>query len=137
MLPSSATTESRVSKKVVMSPAKRKQYRAILEGLHERVGGEVNYVVGSIHEGVNLNENISSAPVHLADIAGEAVDADVSILQTERGILDEINAALVRIDDGTFGVCTQCGGAISEARLKAITYAGLCARCAKASSSEV
>jgi DnaK suppressor protein len=117
-----------------MNSAKRKQYRAILEGLHERVGGEVNYVVRSIHEGVNVNENISSAPVHMADIAGEAVDADVQVLQTERGILDEINAALARIDEGTFGACTECGAAISETRLKAIPYAALCVQCARALS---
>jgi len=117
---------------VAMSPEKRKKYRAILAELHERVGGEVNYVVESIHEGVTVNENNSAAPVHLADVAGEAVDADVHVLQTERGILDEINAALARIDDGQFGDCVECGATISEARLKAIPYAALCARCAMA-----
>jgi len=96
----------------------------------------VNYVVGSIHEGVNINENISAAPVHLADIAGEAMDADVEILQTERGILDGINAALERIENGTFGDCTRCGGTIAEARLKAIPYAELCMRCAKSSNND-
>jgi RNA polymerase-binding protein DksA len=117
-----------------MNSAKRKLYRATLKELRERVGGEVNYVVKSIHEGVNINENNSAAPVHLADIAGETVDADVEVLQTERGILDEINAALARIDEGTFGDCTECGAAISETRLKAIPYAALCVRCARARS---
>jgi DnaK suppressor protein len=115
-----------------MNAAKRKQYRAILKELHERVGGEVNYVVKSIHEGVNIRENISAAPVHLADVAGETVDADVQVLQTERGILDEINAALARIDEGTFGDCTECGAAISETRLRAIPFTALCVQCARA-----
>ena len=119
-----------------MNSAKRKQYRAILQGLHERVGGEVNYVVRSIHEGVNINENASAAPVHLADVAGDTVDADVQVLHTERGILDEINAALARIDEGTFGACTDCGAAISETRLKALPYTAMCVQCARASSSK-
>jgi RNA polymerase-binding transcription factor DksA len=100
-----------------MNSAKRKHYRAILQELRERVGGEVNYVVRSIHEGVNINENVSAAPVHLADVAGDTVDADVQVLQTERSILDEINAALARIDEGTFGACTDFGNAAEGASL--------------------
>ena len=75
-----------------MNPDKVKQFRDTLVELHERVGGEVNYVVESIHDDVNIKENISSAPVHLADVATEAVDADVQVLHTERSILDDIDA---------------------------------------------
>ena len=116
-----------------MRPEKLNHYRQMLVKLYERVGGEVNYVVESIHEDMNIKENVSSAPVHLADVAGEAVDADVEVLHNERGILDEINAALDRIADGTFGQCTHCGMAISEARLKAIPYTPQCVRCARSS----
>ena len=118
--------------KDVMSPTKLNHYRQMLEELHERVGGEVNYVVESIHEDVNIKENVSSAPVHLADVADQAVDTDVQVLQTERGILDEIKAALTRIEDATFGKCVECGAAISEQRLSAIPYSAMCVRCARA-----
>jgi len=118
-----------------MNSAKLKNYRDQLLGLRERVGGGVNYVVEALHEDVNINANISSAPVHLADVAGDAVDADVEVLQTERGILDDINAALERIGDGTFGRCENCNSAISEERLKAIPYAALCVRCAREESN--
>jgi RNA polymerase-binding transcription factor len=114
-----------------MSREKLNQYREKLLELHQRIGGEVNHVVESIQEDVNLNVNNSSAPVHLADVAADAVDADVEVLQTERGLLDEIVAALQRITDGTFGHCTRCGTAISEERLKAIPYAALCVHCAR------
>jgi len=116
-----------------MNLEKLKQYRKRLAELHERVGGEVNHVVESIHEDVQVNENVSYAPVHLADVAGAAVDADVEVLHTERSILDEINAALRRIDEGTFGKCRECGDAVSEERLTAIPFTPLCAACAKAS----
>jgi DnaK suppressor protein len=117
-----------------MNAEKLKTYREMLVQLHERVGGEVNYVVESIRDDVNINENISSAPVHLADVASEAVDADVQVLHTERSILDEIDAALERIDHGTFGKCTECGTGIAEERLKAIPYSARCVRCAREAS---
>src|SRR5262245_53288560 len=115
-----------------MSRGKLNQYREILVKMYERLAGEVNYVVESIQEDVHINENISAAPVHLADVATEALDADVQVLQTERGILEQVNAALQRIDDGSFGNCTSCRTPISEERLKAIPYAALCVRCARA-----
>jgi len=73
---------------------KRNRYREMLLALRERARGEVNHVVQALQEEVNVNENTSNAPVHLADVAAEAVDAHVQVLQTERTILDEINAAL-------------------------------------------
>ena len=119
-----------------MSPEKRSHYRTMLTNLHERVGGEVNYVVDSIHQDVDLNANVSSAPVHLADVATEAVDVDVQVLHAERSILEQIDAALQRLADGSFGRCTNCGSEISEERLNALPYTPVCARCAQAESSE-
>jgi DnaK suppressor protein len=120
-----------------MSAEKLNRYRGTLLALRERARGEVNHVVQAIQEEVNVNENVSAAPVHLADIAGEAVDADVQVLQTERTILDEINTALLRIDEGKFGQCTECGRVIAEERLKAIPYAATCVECARAQTNRV
>jgi len=106
-------------------------YRQKLLELRERVGGEVNHVVEAVHEDVNVRD-VSAAPVHLADVAELAVDAEVEVLHTARSILDEINAALARIDEGTFGKCRSCGAAIVEERLRALPYTPFCLRCAKA-----
>lgn len=46
--------------------------------------------------------------------------------------LKKIQAALVRIDDGSFGSCLECGEEIAEARLKASPVATLCIKCAGA-----
>jgi len=115
-----------------MTADKTNRYREMLLSLRERARGEVNHVAQAIQEEVTVNANTTAAPVHLADIAGEAVDADVQVLQNERGILDEINAALTRLDDGIFGKCTHCGRGMSEERLKAIPYASTCVECARA-----
>lgn len=44
--------------------------------------------------------------------------------------LEQINAALRRMDEGTYGTCTACGEAIDARRLEARPYASLCMRCA-------
>ena len=42
-----------------------------------------------------------------------------------------IRAALVRIDDGTYGECTKCGDDIAEARLDLLPFTPFCADCAR------
>ena len=44
--------------------------------------------------------------------------------------IDEIEAALARIDAGTYGSCVRCGGAIPEERLRMRPFAGTCVPCA-------
>jgi DnaK suppressor protein len=114
-----------------MDKQKRERYRQKLLEMRERVGGEVNHVVASIQEDVHVPGDASAAPVHLADVAVESVDADVAVLNTTREMLDDVNAALARIAAGTFGKCEACGGAIAEERLQAIPYTAHCLRCAK------
>jgi len=43
--------------------------------------------------------------------------------------LTEVNRALKRIEDGTYGICTQCGKVITTERLEALPYAELCIDC--------
>ena len=47
----------------------------------------------------------------------------------EKSFLDKINKALVKIDDGTFGVCEECGEEISVKRLEARPETTLCIKC--------
>lgn len=42
-----------------------------------------------------------------------------------------IDAALKRIEEGTFGVCVSCGEDISEERLRVVPYAVKCRNCAR------
>jgi RNA polymerase-binding protein DksA len=115
-----------------MNREKLKQFRQQLILLKERVGGEVNNVVNALQEEVNIDSNLSAAPVHLADVAPSAVDADVEVLQTERGLLEQINEALERFEQGGYGTCQECGKDIAEERLKALPYTPHCVTCARA-----
>lgn len=64
-----------------------------------------------------------------ATIAFERSQVDAVLRQTRRR-LEEIAAALRRLDEGTYGVCEVCGGPIAEARLEARPAARTCIRCA-------
>src|SRR5690606_409462 len=43
--------------------------------------------------------------------------------------IERINKALARLDHGTYGICLDCGQAISAERLQALPYAELCINC--------
>ncbi|MCL2581297.1 MAG: TraR/DksA family transcriptional regulator [Streptosporangiales bacterium] len=53
-----------------------------------------------------------------------------ALLADARARVAEIDAALARIDDGTYGTCTRCGGPIGDGRLAARPAAATCVRCA-------
>lgn len=76
---------------------------------------------------------LSNAPMHLADLGTDASMQETNgiVLDNERYLLKEIDAALGRLDKGQFGCCETCGMPISEERLEAIPYARNCIRCAQ------
>lgn len=51
-------------------------------------------------------------------------------------LVDRIDAALARLDEGTYGVCERCGRPIAEERLEALPYATTCIECARAIAEE-
>jgi RNA polymerase-binding protein DksA len=59
-------------------------------------------------------------------------ERDLSIENNVRDLLRKIDRALVRMDDGTYGICARCGKPIEKARLKALPYADLCIKDAQA-----
>ena len=72
----------------------------------------------------------------LAD-AGSATferEKDLSIENNVRDLLQKIDRALKRIDEGTYGICDRCGKPIEKARVKALPYVDLCIKDAQARS---
>ncbi len=56
-------------------------------------------------------------------------DVDVAELERRSDMLASVDAALARINDGTFGLCVQCGGGIAPLRLKASPSSARCITC--------
>lgn len=61
-------------------------------------------------------------------------ERDLSIENNVRDLMRKIQRALVRMDEGTYGICSRCGKPIEKARLKALPYADLCIKDAQAQS---
>ena len=70
----------------------------------------------------------SSADNHLADTATDTYDRelDEGLEEDAERLLAQIDGALSRIADGSFGTCENCGKPIAEERLEAIPYTTLC-----------
>ena len=62
-------------------------------------------------------------------------DIDVGVIQIKAETLDQINAALRRIDEGRYGRCLECGCEIAEVRLQALPFAIRCRSCEDARES--
>ncbi len=93
-------------------------------------------VLGILEEGFDAtpteaSDDLSAFPFHPADLATDAADREMnSMLATTEGeLLYEIDEALRRIYNKTYGKCESCGKKIGEERLKAVPYARLCVQC--------
>ena len=94
---------------------------AAIENLHEDHSGSLSDEAGE----ETAYDN------HLADTATETYDRelDYTLEENSEHVLREIDAALKRIDEGTYGTCTNCGNPIPEERLEARPWATLCIGC--------
>lgn len=78
-----------------------------------------------------IKEESVGYSTHPADEASTAFDQarDLAVQVTTEQTLKLIDDALVRFDNGTYGLCLDCGQEIDAARLEAIPYAPLCLSC--------
>lgn len=69
--------------------------------------------------------NLSNMPLHMADVGTDTFDQDLALgmAETERKLLEEIDAALGRVKDKTYGVCMMTSKPIPKARLQAKPWA--------------
>ncbi len=97
--------------------------------LEER--GRIVEAIENLHDenAVPMTDEVPESGI--ADTASVTLDRelDYSLEENAVRVLREIDASLVRLDDGTYGTCTRCGAKISEERLEAMPYAMLCIDC--------
>ena len=75
--------------------------------------------------------DISGYTYHMADVATDTYDREFSLglVSNDQKSLYELDDALKRIEEGTFGICEECKSLITKTRLKAVPYARLCVKC--------
>ncbi len=99
----------------------RKRVAAAIQNLHDENPGTLAEDAGE----ETAYDN------HLADTATETYDRelDYTLEENSEHVLAAIDAALKRIDEGTYGICTNCGKQIARERLEALPWATLCIDC--------
>ena len=106
-------------------------YRRVCSTNDERVVAALDY----LHEenAGSLREESEEAPIgdNLGETATVTLDRqiDYSLEEASNHVLAAIDAALERLDAGTYGTCTTCGKPIGDDRLEAIPYATQCIEC--------
>ena len=98
--------------------------RVYLERERERLLEQIRQqgIVGEEHAGYGN---------HMADDATEVFEQTKSLAlrrNLER-VLEQVEDALRRFKEGTYGICEQCGAKIAPARLRVLPYAPLCLEC--------
>ena len=83
--------------------------------------------------GGEASGNQSNTPFHLADLAGDQFEHEMALgmLENKAESLEEIGAAVRRIDEGTYGLCEECGQPIASKRLDVLPYTRYCISCAE------
>jgi RNA polymerase-binding protein DksA len=102
---------------------KRQAVVETIEYLHKENPGSLKDQTGELVSG--------SADQHMADTGTETVDREIdyTLEESDGRLLAAIDAALARIDAGTYGVCVNCGAQIAPERLEAMPWATLCIDC--------
>jgi len=77
--------------------------------------------------------DLSSMPIHMADIGTDNYEQEfaLDLMDGERKLLQEIDDALGRIEQGTYGICESKGTPIAKARLEANPWARYCVEYAR------
>ena len=108
-----------------MTENTEKQIKERLTELETRLLQEVNKHLG------NVQNTSSSDPTELLDMVSEGEIDYMAALsaQADSAALDEIQTALTKLQEGTYGTCEDCGDNIGDRRLEVRPFAILCVRC--------
>lgn len=112
-----------------MDKSRSDLYRATLEAKCRELTGQVSSRVNELKEFSEIVQDVGDQGDQSVLYADE--DVNHQILEMGKLNLAQVNRALAKIADGTFGVCSECGEEIHEARLKAIPWADICIDCAR------
>lgn len=105
-----------------MTDTELQGYRETLLQLRERVRGDIQANIDAVEQEVRPVGEDTREP-------SEGLDKELALESNEEGIYHAVNAALQRLDEGTFGKCIACGAKIPKARIQAVPYAAYCVDC--------
>lgn len=113
----------------------KKQQDSLRKRLEERraeIESDMSYMAAEMRSiGVDQDEENGSLGNHIADDGSNVAEAEriVTVSEDLQQILAQVNAALERMSDGTYGTCQRCEKSIGEERLEAFPYVAYCIEC--------
>jgi len=110
----------KVNKNLKLTPFLTKQHKRLLD-LKDTL---LDAMRGVARDNLHSGSDTSAFGMHQADAGSDAYDRDfaLSMLSKEQGSLYEIDEALKRIEDGSYGVCELCQKPIKHDRLEALPF---------------
>jgi len=125
-----AKKRSKKKPSVKESPDERRaRLRKILVAKREEILKEAKEEIGKFIRGENkelVETALDDGDWSVADLAE---DLNLRKLTAHKESLNRIDEALRKLEDGTYGICEDCGAEISEERLKLIPFAIYCVEC--------
>lgn len=121
--PAVATSEKAQKNRAGLSQKDLEFFRDLLLAKRRELLGDMSSMEReALREGTG---DLSTLPIHMADQGTDAYEQEFTLrlVEDERGLLREINNALAKIQNGTYGVCEGTGLPISKARLEAQPWA--------------
>ncbi|HVS73196.1 MAG TPA: TraR/DksA C4-type zinc finger protein [Phycisphaerae bacterium] len=105
-----------------LSKSELQYFRNLLLEKRREILGDVGSMESEAFKG---GSNLSNMPIHMADVGTDNFEQEftLGLIESERQILREIQDALARVDDGSFGVCLGTGKPIPRVRLEAVPWA--------------
>jgi RNA polymerase-binding protein DksA len=122
--------------KVKRLPKKElEKYKKLLLKERNQIGGDLSHITENTlkRSQREVTGDLSGYSYHMADQASDDYERDFSLGRAteEQKMLYAIDEAMKRIEEGTYGLCLQCGKPISKKRLTALPHAELCIDCKK------
>ena len=116
-----------------MSQSRYSELKQMLEGRRQEIHAAVQGKMRGVREegtwGGKLNEVLDAVESAEADIQE---DIEFALVQMKSETLNKVNDALVRLEQGDYGYCYECGDEIAEKRLRALPFAVRCKDCEEA-----
>lgn len=108
-----------------MTPDDLDHFRSLLISRRKKAGEEIETLRESISEGADADDaDLSSIAHHAGDMGTEVENANMNyqLIEREMKYIQQIDDALERIENGTFGICKATGLPISRGRLEAVPH---------------
>ena len=115
------------------TPKDLDSFRSLLSHIRREIRGDIGHLENDAFGSDGERLSVDSP----ADTGSEsfAQEFSLELLARDEHTLGEVDAALARIDDGTFGRCEGCESWIKKSRLNAMPYARKCIDCQRAAEN--